>query len=304
MLHDVLHVHNGMCNKVSIIRIKKLPDKIVWGLWLCVKSPKIKNFPRGTKTNHHTKITIVKCKQRTAERQIEKRVGAGMSPCFTPLSTDNCSDSWPLKLTWAFILRLSCLNWSTKLGGHPNLPKVFHGASRLTVSNALVRSTKTCYEGIRCSIHVSWGCLAVKIISTVPLPERKPHCASGMTSGHTILNIYVIYIFIYLYIYLSVCLYIYISYVTYHIWFICDILHIWYIIPDVCILYIIYYVYIHQEKPLINSISTFRSPAPFSTVCLLKVFLKNMLILYWLIKKSVLYHIFGHCCSFLLAFLP
>ena len=122
---------------------------------------------------------------RTAAKYMENIVGAGISPCFTPLSIEIQSDRDPLKVTRAFMLRCSSLNILPNAGGHPIFPIIFHKASQLTVSNALVRSTKTWYNGACCSMRFSCSCLVDKIMSVVPLPERKPHCVSGMTNGYT-----------------------------------------------------------------------------------------------------------------------
>ena len=52
---------------------------------------------------------------------------------------------------------------------------IFQSPSRLTVSNALVRSTKVMYRSTFCSWHFSCSCLAVKIMSIVPLSFLNPH---------------------------------------------------------------------------------------------------------------------------------
>ena len=46
---------------------------------------------------------------------------------------------------------------------------IFHSPSRLTVSKALVRSTKAAHRLMFCSLHFSCICLSTKIVSTVPL---------------------------------------------------------------------------------------------------------------------------------------
>ena len=61
------------------------------------------------------------------------------------------------------------------LGGQPNVAIIFQSSSRLTVSNVLVRSTKVMYRSIFCSWHFSCSCLAVKIMSIVPLSFLEPH---------------------------------------------------------------------------------------------------------------------------------
>ena len=44
---------------------------------------------------------------------------------------------------------------------------------------AFDKSMKHWYNGRFCSLHFSWNCRALKIISTVPRLARKPHCDSG-----------------------------------------------------------------------------------------------------------------------------
>ena len=66
-----------------------------------------------------------------------------MSPCFTPLSTAISPESWSLKVTQAFMFQYSFLNMFTKVERHPIMVNIFHSASLLTMSKALVKSTKT-----------------------------------------------------------------------------------------------------------------------------------------------------------------
>ena len=69
-------------------------------------------------------------------------VGARTQPCVTPLETGKDSDGSPSSRTRAC---MPSLNWRTmvmNLWGQPNLLMIFHNPSLLTVSKALVRSTK------------------------------------------------------------------------------------------------------------------------------------------------------------------
>ena len=65
------------------------------------------------------------------------------------------------------------------LAGQPNFAIIFQSPSRLTVSNALVRSTKVMWRSTFCSWHFSWSCHAVKIMSVVPLSYLNPHWLYG-----------------------------------------------------------------------------------------------------------------------------
>ena len=69
-----------------------------------------------------------------------------------------------------------------KFWEQPGLARIFHSPSGLTVSKALVRSTKTAYRPMFCSLHFSCICLSTKIMSTVPLLDLNPHSLSGMFS--------------------------------------------------------------------------------------------------------------------------
>ena len=67
------------------------------------------------------------------------------------------------------------------LGGHPILGRILKRPSPLTRSKAFVKSMKARKSGCLCSLHLSWSCLSEKIMSTVDLLARKPHCDSGQT---------------------------------------------------------------------------------------------------------------------------
>ena len=67
--------------------------------------------------------------------------------------------------------------------GHPYFLSRCHSPVLLTVLNAFVKSTNSIYRGRSCSMHFSCSCRRQKIMSTVLLFERKPHCVSGTTSG-------------------------------------------------------------------------------------------------------------------------
>ena len=71
--------------------------------------------------------------------------------------------------------------WREILGDSQGAPG-FSSPSRLTVSKALVRSTKAAYRtcSVICISLVS--CLSMKIMSTVPLLDLNPHWLSGVFS--------------------------------------------------------------------------------------------------------------------------
>lgn len=65
----------------------------------------------------------------TTAKYIENSVGAGISPYLTPLSTAISSESSPLKVTRAFILRCSSLSMWVEVGRRKSLLRIFHRAS-------------------------------------------------------------------------------------------------------------------------------------------------------------------------------
>ena len=118
-----------------------------------------------------------------ADRNIEKSVGASTHPCLTPFVIANVSETSPPFLTFTIIpvCRLSIM--VVNFLGHPYFLSSCHSPVLPTVSNAFVKSTNTIYRGRSCSMHFSWSCRSQKIMSTVLLLKRKPHCVSGTTSG-------------------------------------------------------------------------------------------------------------------------
>ena len=77
-----------------------------------------------------------------AENIMLNRVGAIKQLCLTPFVTGNGSENSPLFWTRASIPSWNCLTIAMNLVGQPNFAIIFQRPSRLTVSNALVRSTK------------------------------------------------------------------------------------------------------------------------------------------------------------------
>ena len=65
------------------------------------------------------------------------------------------------------------------VGGVPIAFRIFQRVWRSTESYALAMSRKAKNKGNCFSLHDCWSNFAVKIMSTVFLPFRKPHCDSG-----------------------------------------------------------------------------------------------------------------------------
>ena len=112
-------------------------------------------------------------------------VEASRQPCLTPFVTGNGSENSPSFWTLASIPSWNCRTIAMNLAGQPNFAIIFQSPSRLTVSNALVRSTKVMYRSTFCSWHFSWSCRAVKIMSFVPLFFLNPHWLSGRRPDHS-----------------------------------------------------------------------------------------------------------------------
>ena len=89
------------------------------------------------------------------------------------------ADVEPSKTTVPFMSSWKDLMMLRSLGGHPILRRILKRPSLLTRSKAFVRSIKATEGGCLCSLHFSWSCLSEKIMSTVDLLARKPHCDSG-----------------------------------------------------------------------------------------------------------------------------
>ena len=125
----------------------------------------------------------LKASSSIANRNIEKSVGASTHHCLTPFVKANVSKTSPPFLTFTIIpvCRLSIM--VVNISGHPYFLSSCHCPVLPTVSNALVKSTKTIYRGRSGSMHFSWSCRRQKIMSTVLRFERKPHCVSDTTSG-------------------------------------------------------------------------------------------------------------------------
>ena len=107
--------------------------------------------------------------------------GARTQPCFIPTSTGKLEDWDPAITTWAHMPVWNSCSIAIKVGEQPNLRRMFQRRSRLTVSNAFVRSTKAMHKSWCCSRHFFCSCRTTNIISIVLRPRRNPHCDSGKT---------------------------------------------------------------------------------------------------------------------------
>ena len=116
-------------------------------------------------------------------KKMEKRVGARTQPCFTPLVIGNGSDTSLFSLIWPCWSSCSWMTMLRNFCGQPSRFMISHSPFLLTVSNALVRSTKVMYSPLFCSLHFSCSCLRLNTISVVLLFALKPHWLSGIWSA-------------------------------------------------------------------------------------------------------------------------
>ncbi len=85
---------------------------------------------------------FLKASDNMAENIRLNSVGARTQPCLTPLATGKASEGSPSSRTRTI---MPSWNWrpiAENILGQPNFHMIFHSTSWLTVSNALVRSTK------------------------------------------------------------------------------------------------------------------------------------------------------------------
>ena len=115
------------------------------------------------------------------DRKMEKSMGASKQPCLTPFVTLN--ETSPPTLTFAIIPVCSFSIIVVNFSGQPYFLSSCHSPVLATVSNDLLNSTNTMYNGRSCSMHFSCSCRRQNIISTVFRLPVKSHCVSGTTSG-------------------------------------------------------------------------------------------------------------------------
>ena len=110
-------------------------------------------------------------------------MGTNTQPCLTPFVTPNDSETSSPTLTFAIIPVCSASISVVNLSGQPYFLSSCHSPVLPTVSNALLKSTNTMYNGRSCSMHLSCNCRRPNIISTVLRLPLMPQCVSGTTSG-------------------------------------------------------------------------------------------------------------------------
>ena len=136
-------LHHGLSGSVkrTVISEQKVTHCSLLDLGLRLKPAQV---PISSVPNTNTLSIVVAegIRQHGCEHRVKQfYVGARTKPCLTPLVTGNASEESPLSSTWA---SMPSWNWRTiviDLSGQPILLIIFHKPSRLTVSNALVKST-------------------------------------------------------------------------------------------------------------------------------------------------------------------
>ena len=93
----------------------------------------------------------LKASSRIADKNIEKSVGASTHPCLTPFVIENVSETSPPFLTFTIIpvcrLSIMVVNFS----GHPYFLSSCHSPVLPTVSNTIIKSTKTEVDPALCT---------------------------------------------------------------------------------------------------------------------------------------------------------
>lgn len=82
-------------------------------------------------------------------------------------------------LTDSFLAPWEPLRTEINLSEYPSFFKIFHEVFLFTVSKTFIRSVKTSYGSIFCSIHFYCNCLKEMIMSAILLKYLKTHWVSG-----------------------------------------------------------------------------------------------------------------------------
>ena len=111
------------------------------------------------------------------DKNVEQARGQDV-PQLDAIRNGEAAWQWPVvhHLTLLTCWRRIVRNW----GGQPRQSRIFHSPSWLTVSKALVRSTKAAYRTKFCSVHFYCICLSTKIMSAVPLLNVNLHWLSSV----------------------------------------------------------------------------------------------------------------------------
>ena len=136
LVNTVLHVGFGSCVEWTVIDEQKLVDDI--SLHLCMKPSEIEDTADSAVSYVDSNIQATKASNIIAENMMLKRVGAKIHPCLSQLVTGKATELSPLSCT------LACRpSWNCQMrnfSGQPYFAMILQRPSRLTVSNALVRS--------------------------------------------------------------------------------------------------------------------------------------------------------------------
>ena len=84
---------------------------------------------------------------------IGRSVGRSTPPWLTPFVTLHDSETYPQTLTFAIIPVCRALSIIVNFSGHPYFLSSCYWPVLPTISNALLKSTKTMYSGRSCSMH-------------------------------------------------------------------------------------------------------------------------------------------------------
>ena len=167
-----------MGEKGAVVSKQQLSDEFLDGFRACEETPKVEETAFCSETDVDAVWQVVVClTEHDAEEDGEQCEGQNAS-LLDVVGDEEAALQRPIVLHLTLLTFMQLVGDGEKFGGQLRCARIFHSPSQLTVSKALVRSTKAAYRPMFCSLHFSCICLSTKIVSVVPLLDLNLHWLS------------------------------------------------------------------------------------------------------------------------------
>ena len=137
-----------MGEKGAVVSKQQLSDEFLDGFRACEETPKVEETAVCSEMDVDTVWQVLSClTEHDAEEDGEQFWGQNTS-LLDANGDGEAVRQRPIVLHLTLLTFMELVDGGEKLGGQPRRARIFHSPSQLTVSKALVRSTKAAYRPV------------------------------------------------------------------------------------------------------------------------------------------------------------
>ena len=171
-----------MGEKGAVVSKQQLTDEFLDGFRVCEETPKVEETSVCSETDVDAVWQVLVFLTEYDAEEDGEQCGDQSASLLDSVGDCEAARQRPTVLHLTLLTFMELAEDGEKFAGAAKARQYFHSPSRLTVSKALVRSTKAAYRLMFCSLHFYCICLSTKIMSTVSLLDLNPHWLSGVFS--------------------------------------------------------------------------------------------------------------------------